>query len=92
MNKSDLIDAMAEKAQISKAAAVRALDAALETIQDSVAANDPVRLIGFGTFELAPRKAKTGRNPKTGATLNIPASNLPKFKAGVAFKRKVASK
>lgn len=92
MNKSELIETMSEQAQISKAAAARALDAALEAIQNSVAKNDPVRLVGFGTFELSERKARTGRNPKTSETMQIPASQSPKFKAGATFKKAVAIK
>ncbi len=92
MNKSELVDVMAEEAQISKAAAARALDAALSAIQKSVAEDEPVRLIGFGTFERSLRQAKTGRNPKTGKSLQIAASQVPKFKAGAGFKAQVAGK
>lgn len=86
MNKSDLIDAMADSADISKAAAGRALDGLLEAITASVKNDDPVSIVGFGTFLLRERAARTGRNPKTGKTIEIAASKTPAFKAGKAFK------
>jgi DNA-binding protein HU-beta len=86
MNKSDLIDAMADSADISKAAAGRALDGLLEAITAAVKNDDTVSIVGFGTFLLRERAARTGRNPKTGMTINIPASKSPAFKAGKAFK------
>ncbi|MDJ0738453.1 MAG: HU family DNA-binding protein [Gammaproteobacteria bacterium] len=86
MNKSDLIDAMADSADISKAAAGRALDGLLDAITASVKNNDPVSIVGFGTFLLRERAARTGRNPKTGKTIEIAASKAPAFKAGKAFK------
>jgi DNA-binding protein HU-beta len=86
MNKSDLIDAMADSADISKAAAGRALDGLLEAITAAVKNDDSVSIVGFGTFLLRERAARTGRNPKTGMTIDIPASKSPAFKAGKAFK------
>ena len=92
MNKSDLIDAVAAGADLSKAAAGRALDAAIEAITQAVATGDSVTLVGFGSFKAAARAARTGKNPKTGATIQIPASVSPKFSAGAAFKAAVAPK
>ena len=86
MNKSDLVDAMADSADISKAAAGRALDGLLEAITAAVKNDDSVSIVGFGTFLLRERAARTGRNPKTGMTIEIPASKSPAFKAGKAFK------
>jgi DNA-binding protein HU-beta len=86
MNKSELIEAMADSADISKAAAGRALDGLLDAITASVKKDDPVSIVGFGTFLLRERAARTGRNPKTGKTIEIAASKTPAFKAGKAFK------
>jgi DNA-binding protein HU-beta len=86
MNKSELIDAIAKKADISKAAASKAVDAAVETITKAVKKGDKVALVGFGTFSMSKRKARAGRNPQTGATIKIAAKKLPKFSAGKAFK------
>jgi DNA-binding protein HU-beta len=86
MNKSDLIEAMADSADISKAAAGRALDGLLDAITASVKNDDSVSIVGFGTFLLRERAARTGRNPKTGKTIEIAASKTPAFKAGKAFK------
>jgi len=86
MNKSELIEAMSESADISKAAAGRAYDAAIASITDALKAGDQVSLIGFGTFLVRARAARTGRNPQTGATIQIKASNSPAFKAGKALK------
>ena len=86
MTKAELIDKMAGAADISKAAAGKAVDAAVEAITKAVKKGDKVALIGFGTFSLSKRKARTGRNPQTGATLKIPARKAPKFTAGKAFK------
>ncbi|MDH5784654.1 MAG: HU family DNA-binding protein [Chromatiales bacterium] len=86
MNKSEMIDAIAEGADISKAAAGRALDAMVEAVTETLKKGQTVNLIGFGTFEVRDRKARTGRNPQTGATINIPASKSPAFKAGKALK------
>ncbi len=86
MNKSELIEAMAESGDISKAAAGRALDGMVEAITDALKNGDPVSLIGFGTFSVKERAARTGRNPQTGATIEIAASRIPGFKAGKALK------
>ncbi|PKO36246.1 MAG: DNA-binding protein HU [Betaproteobacteria bacterium HGW-Betaproteobacteria-6] len=86
MNKTDLIDSIAAQADISKAAAGRALDAAVETIKGALKAGDTVNLIGFGTFYVGERAARTGRNPRTGKTLEIKAAKSPKFRAGKGLK------
>jgi DNA-binding protein HU-beta len=86
MNKTELIEAMADSADISKAAAGRALEGMVEAITNAVKGGDTVSVIGFGTFSLRERAARTGRNPKTGAEIQIPASKSPAFKAGKAFK------
>jgi DNA-binding protein HU-beta len=86
MNKAELIDAVAEAADLSKASASRALDAALDTITSALQSGDQVTLVGFGTFSVRPRAARTGRNPRTGEAIEIKASNNPGFKAGKALK------
>lgn len=86
MNKSELIEAMADSADISKAAAGRALDGMIDAITRAVKNDDSVSIVGFGTFMLRERAARTGRNPKTGKTIEIAASKSPAFKAGKAFK------
>ncbi|MGD2117244.1 MAG: HU family DNA-binding protein [Chromatiales bacterium] len=86
MNKTELIDAMADSADISKAAAGRAFDAAVNAITEALKKGDQVSLIGFGTFTVRERAARTGRNPQTGATIQIAASKSPAFKAGKALK------
>jgi len=86
MNKSDLIDAMAEAADISKAAAGRALDGLVDAIAVALKDGESVSVIGFGTFTVKERAARTGRNPQTGATIEIAASRTPSFKAGKALK------
>ncbi|MBT8429122.1 MAG: HU family DNA-binding protein [Gammaproteobacteria bacterium] len=86
MNKSELIDAMADSADISKAAAGRALDGLIDAITNAVKNNDSVSIVGFGTFLLRERAARTGRNPKTGMAIEIAASKAPAFKAGKGFK------
>ncbi len=86
MNKSELIDAVAEGADISKAAAGRAIDAVVDAIGGALKDGDTVNLIGFGTFLVRERAARTGRNPRTGETINIAASKVPSFKAGKALK------
>lgn len=86
MNKAELIDSVAEAADLSKASAARALDAALETITAALTSGDQVTLVGFGTFSVRPRAARTGRNPRTGEAIEIKASNNPAFKAGKALK------
>lgn len=86
MNKTELIAAIAEKADISKKDAEKALAATVDTITDSVIKGDKVQLVGFGSFELKCRPARVGRNPKTKEAIEIPASRVPVFKAGKAFK------
>ena len=86
MNKTELINAVAAKAEISKKDAEKALAAVLGSIEDALKAGDKVQLIGFGTFEVKTRGARTGRNPKTGETIKIAASKNPAFSAGKAFK------
>jgi len=86
MNKTELIDQMAASAEISKAAAARALDAAVDAIKGALQAGDSVNLIGFGTFYVGERAARTGRNPRTGKTLEIKAAKSPKFRAGKGLK------
>jgi DNA-binding protein HU-beta len=86
MNKTELIDAMADSADISKAAAGRAFDAAVSAITEALKNGDQVSLIGFGTFMVRERSARQGRNPQTGATIQIAASKSPAFKAGKALK------
>ena len=86
MNKTDLIDAIATQADISKAAAGRALDAAVDSIKGALKAGDTVSLIGFGTFYVGERAARTGRNPRTGKALQIKAAKSPKFRAGKGLK------
>ncbi|WP_210394879.1 HU family DNA-binding protein [Motiliproteus sediminis] len=86
MNKSELIDAIAASADLSKASAGRALDAALEAITGALKEGDSVALVGFGTFGVKARAARTGRNPQTGKPIEISAANVPSFKAGKALK------
>ena len=86
MNKTELIDAVAESADLSKAAAARAVDAVLDGVIDTLSKGDQVTLVGFGTFEVRERAARTGRNPRTGEAIQIKASKAPGFKAGKAFK------
>ena len=86
MNKSELIDAIADEADISKAAAGRALDALTDAITDALKKGDTVSLVGFGTFSVRERAAREGRNPRTGETIKIKASKNPAFKAGKALK------
>jgi len=82
MNKSDLIDAMAEDAGITKAAAKKALESFLGNVQGSLKKGDRVSLVGFGSWSVSRRAARDGRNPQTGATIKIKAKNVVKFKAG----------
>lgn len=86
MNKAQLIDKVADGADLSKAAAGRALDAFVDAVTESLKSGDQVALIGFGTFAVKERSARTGRNPQTGATIEIAAANVPGFKAGKALK------
>ena len=86
MNKSELIDLIAKKADISKAAAGRALDATIDSVKRSLKKGGMVTLVGFGTFYVGKRAARTGRNPRTGANIKIRAAKVPKFRAGKALK------
>ena len=86
MNKSDLIDAIADSAGLSKADAGRALDATVDAITGALKKGQSVSLVGFGTFSVRDRAARTGRNPRTGETIKIKASNTVRFKAGKALK------
>ena len=90
MNKTDLIAAVAEKAGLSKKDADAAVSAVFDAVTAELAKGEKVQLIGFGTFEVRERAAKTGRNPRTGETMTIPASKVPAFKAGAALKNAVA--
>lgn len=86
MNKTELIDQIAASAEISKAAAGRALDATVAAVKDALKVGDSVSLIGFGTFYVGERAARTGRNPRTGNALEIKAAKSPKFRAGKGLK------
>lgn len=86
MNKAELIDKVAEGADISKAAATRALDTVLDSITNALKSGEQVTLVGFGTFQVKDRAARTGRNPRTGEAISIAASKNPSFKAGKALK------
>jgi DNA-binding protein HU-beta len=86
VNKAELIDRIAESSDISKAAAGRALDAAIDAITDSLKNAESVSLVGFGTFLVRDRAARMGRNPQTGATIQIKAAKVPAFKPGKALK------
>jgi DNA-binding protein HU-beta len=89
VNKSELIEAIAASADIPKAAASRALDAMVDTVTDSLKKGDTVSLVGFGTFSVKERAARTGRNPQTGQPIEISAAKVPTFKAGKALKDSV---
>ncbi|HQX05496.1 MAG TPA: HU family DNA-binding protein [Zoogloea sp.] len=86
MNKSELIDQIAADAEISKAAAGRALDAAVAAVKQTLKKGGSVTLVGFGTFHVGKRAARTGRNPRTGATIKIKSAKIPKFRPGKALK------
>lgn len=92
MNKGELVDAIASKAQVTKKEADAALSATLEAIVEAVAAGDKVSLVGFGAFEPRDRQAREGRNPKSGEMMKIPATKVPAFAPGKLFKEKVAPK
>jgi len=89
MNKTELIEQVAEKANLTKTQMQAALTALLETITEVVANGDKVTLVGFGTFESKERSAREGRNPKTGDTVQIPAATVPSFSAGKTFREAV---
>jgi DNA-binding protein HU-beta len=89
VNKSELIEAIAASADIPKAAASRALDAMVDSVTDSLKKGDSVSLVGFGTFAVKERAARTGRNPQSGQPIQISAAKVPSFKAGKALKDSV---
>ena len=89
MNKAELVDAVASAANLSKADAGRAVDAVLSSISGSLSSGQQVSIVGFGTFSVKHRAARAGRNPRTGETIQIAASNVPGFKAGKALKEAV---
>lgn len=89
MNKTELIAAVAEKANLSKKDADSAVNAVIDSIVEAVAANDKVQLVGFGTFEVRERNERKGRDPRTNKEITIPASKVPAFKVGKAFKTAV---
>lgn len=86
MNKAELVAAMAEKTELSKKDAEKALKAFTDVVAEELKKGEKIQLVGFGTFEVAERPARTGRNPMTGKTIEIAASKSPKFKAGKALK------
>ena len=86
MNKSELVAAVAEKAGLSKVDSEKAVKSFVEAVEETLKAGDKVSLVGFGTFEVSNRAARTGHNPSTGKSIQIAASKAPKFKAGKAFK------
>lgn len=89
MNKTELVAAIAEKTGLTKKDAEGAVKAFTDTVAEQLKAGDKIQLVGFGTFEVAERAARTGKNPQTGEAINIPASKAPKFKAGKALKDEV---
>ena len=89
MNKTQLIDVVAAKTDLKKKDAEAAVAAVLDAVAEALAAGDKVQLIGFGTFEVKERAARTGKNPRTGEAIEIPASKVPSFKAGAALKNAV---
>ena len=86
MNKNDLVNQVSDNTGLSKSDSAKAVDSVLDTITDTLKSGGDVRLVGFGTFLVSKRKATTGRNPQTGAAINIPAANVPKFRPGKAVK------
>lgn len=86
MNKTELIEHIADKSDISKAAAARALTSIIDAVKKTLKKGDSVTLVGFGTFSVSKRAARTGRNPRTGAALKIKAAKVPRFKPGKALK------
>lgn len=89
MNKIELITAMAEKSGLTKKDSESALKAFIESVEEALASGDKVQLVGFGTFETRERAAREGRNPRTKEVIQIPATTVPVFKAGSAFKEKM---
>ncbi len=92
MNKGELVDAVAERASVTKKQADAVLSAALDAIVDAVSTGDKVTLVGFGSFERRDRKEREGRNPKTNEKMSIPATRVPAFSPGKLFREKVAPK
>ncbi|UYO34273.1 non-specific DNA-binding protein Hbs [Bacillus zhangzhouensis] len=92
MNKTELINAVAEASELSKKDATKAVDSVFDTILEALKKGDKIQLIGFGNFEVRERSARKGRNPQTGAEIEIPASKVPAFKPGKALKDAVAGK
>ena len=86
MNKTELVEKIAKNSDLSKAAAGRALDAFIEAVTDELKTGEQVALVGFGTFSVRDRAARSGRNPQTGETIEIAAAKIPSFKAGKALK------
>ena len=89
MNKTELVAAVAAKAELSKKDAEAAVKAVIDSVTEALADGDKVALVGFGTFEVKTRAARTGKNPRTGEAISIPASKVPSFKAGAALKHAV---
>ena len=89
MNKAELVAAIAEKTELSKKDAEKALKAFTDVVAEELKKGNKIHLVGFGTFDVAKREAREGRNPQTGATMKIPASKAPKFKAGKALKDEI---
>ncbi len=89
MNKAELITSMAEKSGLTKKDSEKALNAFIESVEETLAQGEKVQLVGFGTFESRRRNARKGRNPQTGEEIDIPAANMPAFKAGKALKDKL---
>ena len=92
MTKAELVTMVAEKADITKKEAEKAISAVVDSITETLAKGEKIQLVGFGTFEVAKRNARTGKNPQTGKAIKIPACKAPKFKAGKALKETVNKK
>ncbi len=92
MNRAELVDALATQMKMSKAECERWMTAFLDTVQKNIHKGEGVKLVGFGTFTVAKRKARTGRNPQTGNAIKIPARTVPVFRAGAMLKSTVSSK
>ena len=92
MNKTELVSSVAEKSELTKKDAEKAVSAVFSSIEEALAKGEKVQLVGFGTFEVRERKARTGRNPQTGEEIQIPAAKVPAFKAGKALKEAVEGK
>ncbi|HHY13396.1 MAG TPA: HU family DNA-binding protein [Thermoanaerobacterales bacterium] len=89
MNKAELITSIAERSGLTKKDSEKALNAFIESVEDALAQGEKVQLVGFGTFESRRRKARKGRNPQTGEEIDIPAANMPAFRAGKSLKDKL---